>query len=399
MKINILILKGQSMYNVLRHASDQIADGFTELGCNVTILDLTLEKDCEQISVSLLSTFHIVFSFQALLFSECIKNTNAPIISYNKNVTFFGHIVDHPIYHLHRLTTAHSDNMHIACIDYSHIEFINAYLPNVKHTTFLSHGGFTSHADTPFKKRDIDIFFPSSYVPPSVIYDEIKSLPDVYKNIANDLIETMLINPMLTLQEALKDYLTKIHFTYSNDEFVELMELYNVIDRYIRAYTRDQIITCLLDHEIKVTVCGNGWEDSEYTNSDFLSIATIPDKDITNVINLMSRSKIVLNHVPTLQEGFHERIFTSMLNGAICLTNDFPIINKDFKNMSNIILYNINLDNSCIDNIKSVLNDNCLGSQIALNGYKIAQKSHSWAHNAEKILDYYYNINFGTISI
>ena len=37
---NILVLKGQSKYNVLRLAADEVAEGFADLGFDVTIADL-----------------------------------------------------------------------------------------------------------------------------------------------------------------------------------------------------------------------------------------------------------------------------------------------------------------------------------------------------------------------
>lgn len=58
-----------------------------------------------------------------------------------------------------------------------------------------------------------------------------------------------------------------------------------------------------------------------------LEILSSGGVDITEVIKLMQRSRIVINNT-TYWNGMQERIFTAMLAGAVCVTNEYTLLNK-----------------------------------------------------------------------
>ena len=139
MKGNILVLKGQSLYNVLRIAADYMVEAFRKKDYDVTVLDLTLQDDANRLNDVLKEQFVLVFSFQALLFEFCLDNSKTAVFSLLKDTPVFGHIVDHPIYHNRRLETNHGENMYVGCIDNSHVDYIRKYYPGVKNAVFFYH--------------------------------------------------------------------------------------------------------------------------------------------------------------------------------------------------------------------------------------------------------------------
>lgn len=386
MKGNILVLKGQSRYNVLRVATDYMVEAFRKRGYHTTVLDLTLEEEINNILNITNEQYDLIFSIQALLFDTYLSDGKTTFLSLFHNTPIFGHIVDHPIYHSARLKPDHGSNVFIGCIDKSHIKYINKYYSGIQNVDYLPHGGFETNKMIPYKDRSIDIYFPSSYSKPENILLQIHDLPQVYQTITNIIIKKILENPLLHLQDALEEYLSEINFTYSAEDFTQLMNILSFADSYVRAYTRDNLIHHLIQNGLHITVSGAGWDKcNEF--SENLSIVSTEGLDIENVIEIMSNSKFVLNHVPTFQEGMHERIFTSMLCGAICITNDFPIIHEEFTDEENIILYSSSDLSELSHKIKQIINSPDRGKEIADRGYQIAEKSHTWGHNVDKILE------------
>lgn len=386
MKGTILVLKGESFYNVLRIAADDMVRAFQEKGYDVVVLDLVKEEDAYHLNNVLKGKFELIFSIQALLFDFCLEDGETAVFSTFKNTKVFGHIVDHPIYHSTRLATIHGDNMYVGCIDRKHVEYIQSYYPGVKNALFLPHGGFLPQRTVPYEKRSIDIYFPCSYRRPFKIRENINKLPEVYRNMAYLLIDKMLEDKLLTLQEALSTYLDKIHFEYTSEEFSQIMCIINLVDQYIRENSRDKCIRSLVESGLKITVSGTGWEDIDPELLSKIHVLGSEGIDFLEVVETMADSKFVLNNAPAYQYGTHERIFTSMLCGAICLTHDFPIIHEEFTDGEDILLYSEDNMSLFAERIKELLNSPDQAKEIANSGYQKAKQSHTWASNAETIL-------------
>ncbi len=389
----ILILKGESLYNVLRIAADYMADAFQKNGYQVIVLDLTMEEDRKCFLNVLENKYDLIYSFQALLFETEVGDSGMSLFSLFKDTPVFGHIVDHPNEHASRLISTHGDNMYIGCIDKSHVTYIHKYYPTVKHAIYLPHAGFSPKKVIPYRDREIDLFFPCSYKDPEEVLTSIDHLPEVYRNIAKHIISKLIENPLALLQDELEYYLQSVNFAYSGEEFTVLMHYMENVDQYIRAFIRDQCIRYLLSQNIKVTVSGSGWDRFQSEDKCNLEIVGENGLDFLEVLELMSNSKIVLNNAPTYQYGTHERIFTSMLCGSVCLTNDFPVIREEFSQDENIILYSMHELENLAARIKLILDDVSIGESIALKGYVYAKENHTWARNAEKILKMFNLIN------
>ncbi|MDF2544535.1 MAG: hypothetical protein K0S47_4253, partial [Herbinix sp.] len=158
------------------------------------------------------------------------------------------------------------------------------------------------------------------------------------------------------------------------------------VDLYVRTTTRDHCIHSLLSNNIKVTVNGAGWD--KFNNKPGYKLEIITDKglDISQTLNIMGKSKMVLNHLPTYQNGMHERIYSSMRAGAISLTLDFPIVHEQFTDNENIILFQDFRHQDLADRVKYLLDHPIEAARIAEQGKESADELHTWAHNSNKIL-------------
>ncbi len=383
---HILVMKGKSRYNVLRLAADEIAEGFADFGFDVTVADLgdntTLASNFK---LAMSQRYDLIFSLQALFFD--LRASNGTSSFFNAyDVPVFGHIVDHPLFHHDRIAPSQGDNMYLACIDRNHVNYVNKYYPHIANVTHLTHGGFNPRSSVSYNERTIDVYFPSSYTSPEEVLDKLESLPDVYKKMAHMFIQLMLKDPMLTLQDALAKYLKEVKFTCDSEEFKEIMNILFVVDLYVRTTTRDHCIHSLLSNNIKVTVNGAGWD--KFNNKPGYKLEIITDKglDISQTLDIMGKSKMVLNHLPTYQNGMHERIYSSMRAGAISLTLDFPIVHEQFTDNENIILFQDSQHQVLADRVKYLLDHPIEAARIAELGKESADELHTWAHNSNKIL-------------
>ena len=265
-------------------------DSFRNKGYCVTVIDLAIEKGLfEILSTTFGNPYVLIFSFQALLFDLYLSD-NKTLLFNSLNIPVFGHIVDHPVYHSSRIEPPLGDNLYLGCIDKSHVEYIERYYPHIKHAVFLPHAGFLAQNIIPYDSRTISLYFPCSYTNPTTAITQINGMPDVYKNMSKQLIKNMLNDPFLTLQNALSTYLNEINFTYSIEEFTDFMGISSIVDEYIRSYTRDKCIRCLLENNINVTVSGNGWDTFESDFHHNLFIMSSSGIDFLNVLEIIANS-------------------------------------------------------------------------------------------------------------
>lgn len=383
----ILVVKGHSAYNVLRLAADEIIQGFNEQGYGVDIFDTTEYSNGNEsldilISLILDPKYCMIFSIQSLISS--IKLFGLSICDYT-TTPVVGYIVDDLIYHTHRLIPTY-DNFHLAVTDKQRRYTAIKYFKNIINSHVLYHGGFINpNPHTPLKEREIDVFVASSYVNIDAISDDINSLPPNLVTLCTTIINRFMDNPTSNLTVLLEDYFEEVNLTLTQNEFIQLSStVMDKIDSYIRQFYRMTCINLLIESGLKLTVCGSGWDNYQGKNKENIKVISETGIDITETIKLMSNSKFVLNVTPTIH-GSHERIYSSMLSGAIAVTNVIDDMQDEFINDRDYIAYEL-LDVQALPGRLLYLLDNLkVAQEIADNGFEKAQH-HRWQDRAYDIL-------------
>ena len=103
------------------------------------------------------------------------------------------------------------------------------------------------------------------------------------------------------------------------------------------------------------------------------------------MIKLMQRSRIVINNTNIL-DGMHERIFTAMLAGAVCVTNEYTLLNKLLVPEKEIVTFPLNRLEDLPLQIKDLLEHEERAAEIAEAGYQKALAHHTWQHRGEQIV-------------
>lgn len=112
-----------------------------------------------------------------------------------------------------------------------------------------------------------------------------------------------------------------------------------------------------------------GWVDNKNLNKAF-SNATVS-------INATRKSFANISCVPS------NRIFDSMASGTVLLSDPIPNINKLFKAGKHLLISNSSKES--LEQIRKVLSDPNLASQIAKEARKEILKKHTWSHRIKQL--------------
>lgn len=387
MNNTIVVIKGVSQYNVLRYQTDIMVEEWKNLGYEVHVWDLSeinKNKDNEKWVAMLddIQTEHFfTFSMQALLFDLAVDGY---YLMQFISTPYIGWIVDHPMYHYERIKAAgKSNNAVICCIDEGHVDFIKKYVPEAKLTLYLPHGGFKAKKEYNYGEKNIDVFAPGGYKDARSIKDEIEHLPAEKKLIIEKAIQYILEHGNASSVDGLEYALNELQIEKNDSNYIVELDR---IETYIREYCRETCVRLLVDAGIKVTVAGRGWENFTCNHPENLQIIGENGMDITETVESIAKSKICLNLIPIYTKGFHERIFTAMLNHSVCVTPFNDYLYNTFSEWENITFFDLANMEEIIEVIKELQSHKALTQTIAENAYQYINQEASFTTRAQTIL-------------
>jgi len=256
--MNIIIYIGQSQYDALTLFAVKLGSSLKKMNCNVHFMNL-LDNDFLQVLGGLIETSSIdlIIAFNGIG-SDIRTDDNVSIYDVKK-IYYLSIYVDHPCYHMERLTNYSQYNL-ASFVDKKHIDFIRKYLPNVqKLSFFLPHGGIEYEEVKNFtlgeyrKNKSIDLLFAGSYM----------GEPD-YKNrdmgfaFLGDFIDLLIEDDYLSVDEAIEIVEKKHFLAFSNLGKVQMAMLYSKGLSFVRQYRRYVVLKKLFESSIPITIYGNG---------------------------------------------------------------------------------------------------------------------------------------------
>lgn len=372
----VLMLKGRSKYNVVRCFVDALADGLQKNGCQLEIIDLLIDGDEDVIKkLNQVQETDVVISFNGI---------GKEGVQEFPDIPYIGWLVDYPILHHHRLIKWGKKD-YVVCIDGSHKELLDKYYSNVEGTYFIPHAGIEGTERKPFSERSIDVLFSGSYTSSNEYIEKLQEYLQPYEQKVAFILITMMQEHNLTLEQALEIFLTESNIPFTEEEFTNLCLRYVYADYFIRAFYREELIRTLTDNGIVVDIFGDKWEAFECNNKEYLRLHE--PLDFMDNIKVMGDAKISLNSIPSFKAGGHERIFSSMLNGALCVTDSNAWLEEQFADGEDIIYYSNNDMSKVASAILYYLEDEAEASRITENAYRIAKEKHTWEVRAKELLD------------
>lgn len=317
---------------------------------------------------------------------DAVIGINQEILSYqmeNGDFLFdylrcpiFAIIVDPP-YHHDKLLRVHSPNLHLICLDEGHVQYSKEYYGTFKNVEMGYLLGAVQEA-IPYEEREIDILFSGTLSDRKKIREKVLAFNQAWaQQLFDYVVEEGKCHPNQTMEQQVIHYFKQQGMNISKEDFKLAMAMVGTYaEHYLRADYRARIIETLLCTGIHVTVVGDGWQELKEKYPDCLDLRK--SVELSQVAVLTANAKIALNIMPWFKDGLHDRIPTSMHNGAVCLTDGSSYIKKHFEDGKNIVLYDLAKLENLPGIVQNLLQDSTRTKQIAQNGLEIAEAEYTW---------------------
>ncbi|MBO5483683.1 MAG: glycosyltransferase family 1 protein [Lachnospiraceae bacterium] len=380
----ILMVRGKSQYDSTRIFFNEIKREWERLGLEIDLLDSYDETAYIQIRKKLQSrSYDAVVTINGMLLE---KESDLRKMILKDGIIYATMLMDHPLIHHERLRTSYPYCL-VLSPDKKHVDYLRRYYPNIWKTGFLAHGGCQAQKRVvPYGERTFDLSFMGSYNRPEEIWQEIEGYPEQMKILMENCVYYLLHHTEKTLEEAMEKVFYQFGIEIPWEEFAPIASEFRAVDRYVRCYYRDKVLRILLENEIEVHVFGDGWERMELSGSSRLQIHG--RVGYQESLEIVADSKISLNVMPWFKEGSHDRVFSAMLNGAVCLTDSSEYLKEECKEGTNLLCYSLDNLEQLPFLVRSVLDDVERGRSIAEAGKKLAEQKHTWAVRGREFLEY-----------
>ncbi|MBU2699197.1 glycosyltransferase involved in cell wall biosynthesis [Sporomusaceae bacterium BoRhaA] len=384
--MRIILLRGQSQYDVLGIFIDQLAVAFNLCNIETHVLNI-LDADMESQLLQLLEKkvdFFISFNLTGLL-----KVNNCEWLFDALNIPLISILVDHPIHHLSRLQ-AGIQHLLVGVVDRGMLPFLQRFLPEIQSPFFLPHGAIECSHSLPAipdgQQKKHQILLSGTYSSLEGITNEIQAMPTEIKNLLRDIIDHGICHEGRSLIE-ITEYVLSEKNILDETVLVDLSMTYlEYVDKYIRSYWRENAIDGLLSNQWNVAVCGNGWEN--HPKSGDLSIYSA--RSGLAVIELMHQAEICLDVGANFIYGAHERTLTAMLNYIPVVVHRNEFYQKNFEDQKQLMLYSHNNKEELAEKIFALLDHPEYQIEMGMAAHDAVATRHTWLRRAKSILSHFY---------
>ena len=364
----------------------QIAEAMQEIGHEVFIYDLSKPWGSTEKFFPFFergNTALINFNFHGMSGEEYFLDENGTMMWDALSIPSYNIVVDHPMYYHHFLEKVPRNYHHIS-IDRKHEAYMRRFFPEIINGPFLPLAGtklYPDRSNVPVEFRKYDVTMVGNYCVPATFEKYITRIDDEYTAFYYGMIDDLLANPWKTVEEVAQAHLEEELGEVPEDELKKVMAALTFIDLYVRYTFRGRAVQELVDAGIKVYVFGDGWQLLECRQAQNLMIMN--SLDSVGCLKKLCQTKLSLNVMPWFKDGAHDRIFNSMLNGAVCLTDSSLYLDGILRDQVNSSIYTLENMDRLPEIAVRLLENPSLMQKIADGGYETAQAGHTWAHRAK----------------
>ncbi len=390
----------------LDHFSRMLAKTLERRGVQCFVLDL---REAEGQSRKLRKfiktgeTFVLTFNYEGLEREKGLYTLRDSYLWQQYKIPVYNIAVDHPYWYEDRAADLLEDEAHHPgllslyrhlSIDRNHETYFKTFYPEFKSAGFLPLAGTELMPEEPEllpRERKQQILFAGHYTELPFFEQHITAIDEEYEAFYRGIISELCEHPDETVEAA---ELAAVKRETGETDIKKLRYvLYRMlfIDLYVRNYFRGKAVAALVNGGCPVTVIGKGWEKLPLERRDKLTI--LPMTDSVGVLKALREYRVSLNVLPFFKDGAHDRVFNSILNGAVSLSDPSRYLLEELPEGCGVSYYTLEslsaLKNSEISIIAAgehLLTDNAACEEILEKGQKIVRERHTWAARAEEIL-------------
>lgn len=152
---------------------------------------------------------------------------------------------------------------------------------------------------------------------------------------------------------------------------------------YIKSWRRHKMVQSLVEAGFKVHVFGSGWEKVSFVD-ELINHGGVSYGEMLDVI---SKTKVLVQDQALFNNGAHDRVFTSMLNGAVVVSEYSSYLDEIFEDKRDLFMFDWQHTKEQMEIIHKLLEDEPYRQSIAMSAYGKAVKEHKWENRAERIVE------------
>lgn len=306
-------------------------------------------------------------------------------------------VVDHPLYY-HKYMHLRPENYTQLSIDRNHIRYLNRFFPSVDtggELGFVPLGGTEVNAGgcilpgrryLSVKERPMDVIFTGNYTPVSRFEKYIAPMDSEYKEFYRGLVEEAVCRPHELIEDLLERRLTtELGDRVPKKELRDCMPNMMFVDLSVRFYYREKVIAALADSGLKVHTFGAGWNLLECKHPE--NIIQAGSVNSQKCLDMLSQSKVSVNVMPWFKDGAHDRVFNSMLNGAVCVTDPSRYLEELFQDNRELLFYELDSLNTLGERVKELLATPSRLQEMADVAYEQSIQRHTWKNRAMQVIE------------
>lgn len=381
------IILARGAVETLEFFSRQLGEAFTERGIKVWFWDLEKpERSREEFGTFYRKgeTIFLTFNFIGLSGEEQFEWQGHCSVWKVYDIPCYCIMVDHPMYYFKQLSSG-SAGLTLLCIDRGHAAFVEKYYPKYGSVYFLPLGGTQLSTNAiPYADRKYDVVFAGNYVALPNLMRHLEGVEEENKEFYFEIIHDLIQHPKLPVDKAILSHLTREFPEITAHETLACMYGMIFIDLYVRSYFRREIVCSLAEAGIPVVVLGKDWELAECKKPE--NIIMTGQTDSRTCLEYMADSRISLNIMPWFKEGAHDRIFNSMLQGCVAVTDTSDYITEHLRDGQEYISYSLENRRQLPEKIGRLLAETERAEKIADRGYHRAFQEHRWKTRADEFL-------------
>lgn len=365
----------------------QLAEEMGKLGHPVFIFDLSKPWESSQKFFHTFfergNTVLVNFNFHGMSGEDYFLDENDRSMWEALEIPSYNIVVDHPMYYHHFLEKVPPRYHHIS-IDRNHKRYMKRFFPEIASDYFLPLAGtqlYPERSKVPIDCRRYDIIMVGNYCIPQTFEKYITRINDEYTSFYYGMIDELFDKPWRTVEEVAEEHLKREIGEIPEEEMKKAMAALTFIDLYVRYTFRGRAVQELADAGMKVHVFGDGWDRLECRHPE--NLIGMNSLDSAGCLKKLTQTKLSLNVMPWFKDGAHDRIFNTMLNGAVCLTDSSRYLEEILKDGENCAVYSLSEMEKLPEIAGGLLAEPQRMQEIADAGYEMAAAGHTWGHRAE----------------
>ncbi len=278
------------------------------------------------------------------------------------------------------------------CCDKNHVEYVKKYFgQEVEHVGFMPHAGtYMPHQEVkPFSERKYDILFTGTYYKPE---DQMKKIDQWFpkgepmNQFYYEMAALMCKDSALSTEQAALETIRKFEMEVTDAQLKTIFRCSEPLDWMARMYYRGRVIQTLAQAKLEVWLLGRGWEN--HPASEFPNVHRIDDRiPFADTLSYLADAKISLNVMPWFKAGTHERLFNSMLQHSLALTDKSSWIEENFIAGEEIAVYDLERLEELPHYARELLGDPDRAKQMIQKGYEKTVKNYTWENCVKQVLD------------